>query len=146
MGHLEFFENNNFDARAHRNFGIGLLKSYLTFGYLACSVDVKVQIFVVPHYIYIHMFFYIKAHRGLVFLILYIYSIHCVICHPSDRPIEERLKQKTRQNVVVLDWGSIFNNFFNCFKLNWYCWFHIWSLFLIFFMSLGLFGTFAKKK
>ena len=36
---LEFFENENFDvhALAHRNLGFGLLKSYLTFGYLPCS-------------------------------------------------------------------------------------------------------------
>ena len=39
MGPLEFFENKNFDARL--NFGIGLLKSYLTFGYLTCSVRSK---------------------------------------------------------------------------------------------------------
>ena len=36
-----FFENENFDARARRNFGFGLLKSCLTFGYLPCSVRSK---------------------------------------------------------------------------------------------------------
>ena len=42
LGPLEFFENDNFAARAlvggaRRKFGFGLLKSYLTFGYLTCS-------------------------------------------------------------------------------------------------------------
>ena len=42
LGPLEFFENDNFAARAlvggaRRIFGFGLLKSYLTFGYLTCS-------------------------------------------------------------------------------------------------------------
>ena len=38
LGPLEFFENENSDVRGHHNFGIGLLKSCLTFGYLTCSV------------------------------------------------------------------------------------------------------------
>ena len=38
------FENENFDARGvrvHQNFKIGLLKLYLSFGYLTCSVRFK---------------------------------------------------------------------------------------------------------
>ena len=35
--------------------------------------------------------------------------------------------------------------FFNFLKLIWYCSFHIWTLFLIFFMYLGISGTYSKQ-